>query len=200
VKRGAVVPLTLAERANRALYLAGDRSIEQLDIFIRKAGAPAMCPSLTYRLKLFNGGKDPTAPDPSTGILGFRYCDCIGGACWCQGVDRYQEVRFSHIYKGWMNTDSIMMDARLRAPRCWMKVAVPTAGDVMVCETGSPGHPNCGHISTIVGYKLATFDAKDRACWDAIEAVDVADRHGRANKRTTGRGWFGTGARCSCAR
>lgn len=187
--RGVVVPLTRADRRQRALYLAGEATIDTLDVFVRKAGAAKMCPSLTYRLKVFNGGKDPRAADPSTGILGYRFCDCMGGACWCQGCDRYQPARFSP-YKGWMNTDSAMIEARMKSPRCWIRVPTPIAGDVMVCETGSPGHEKCGHVSTIVGYKLDRFDWKDRDCWEAIEAVDVAFRSGRANRRTTGRGWF----------
>lgn len=183
--RGLVVPLTAEQRVQRMLYLAGEAPLDSLDPFVRKASAPQDCPSLTYRLRLFNGGKDPTAPDPSTPFMGFRFCDCSGAGAWTQGHDRYQPKRAAHVYKGWLNTNSKIADA-LGARRCFVPVDRPTPGDIIVCASDE----RIGHEGGIVGYKLGYFDPRRIECWEAIEVVDVAARKGRANRRTTGRGWF----------
>jgi hypothetical protein len=202
--RGLVVPLTALQIRQRALYLAGEVPLETLDEHVRRDRAPSLCPTLYYLLKEHNGGKDPTAADPAdwwskpgSSTVNVT-CDCIGGASWCGGWDRYQPVRFSHIYDGWINTDSMIMDAR-GPRRCFIPLERPEPGRFLVCASGSPGH-QVGHISVCVGYKLAEWEPKARECWEAIQVVDVAARRNpdgspaRANRRTTGRGWYGTGA------
>jgi hypothetical protein len=61
---------------------------------------------------LGEGGRNPLNLSPFTpnenGKLG---SDCIGFVLWCLGIDRYQPKRFTY-YSGWMNTDSIIADAK----------------------------------------------------------------------------------------
>ncbi len=196
--RGRIVPLTPSQVVARARYLAGELAVHELDDHVLlRTDTPEHCPVIYYRLHDHNGGKDPTTTDPAdrwtsdTGVACVT-CDCIGGASWCAGFDRYQPDRFAHIYDGWINTDSALMDAHGPA-KCFTDVRRPDPGTMIVCRSGSLHH-TVGHVGTVVGYKLAEWDASIPACWEAIDVVDVAGRAGRANMRTTGRGWFGTGA------
>lgn len=159
--RGIVLGLTLAQVAARALQL----------------GAPDFVDGY-YLLSEHNGGKDPTAPDPfdrwsnpgSTFVN--RTGDCIGGASWCGGFDRYQPVRFAHLYGGWINTDSMLLDAT--GPRkCFEPLVAPVAGCFLVAPTGSPGFEKCGHIITLHTVP-DVFDIDDIACWKATLGCDVA--------------------------
>ncbi len=192
--RGALVPLKLEQVASRARYLAGLVTDEALD---RHVHAPArLCPIGYYRLDDHNGGKDPNAPDPfsrwakpgSTFVC--VTSDCIGGAAWCGGFDRYQPQRFAHIYGGWINTDSMRLDAGGPA-KCFERLERPTPGCFVVFASGAHGH-RVGHIGTVIGVP-AEWDAKERECWQALQVVDIAARAGRANRLTTGSGWYGVG-------
>lgn len=201
--RGVALYLTPEQVVARALYLAGERSLGDLDAHIRTHGLPVppwsteKCPTIYYRLSGYNGGKDPTAPDcadhwTQAGGSPAVTSDCVGGAAWCSGFDRYQPTRFKHIYDGWINTDSMIMDAR-GPGKCFESIGRPERGTMIVCRSGTRGHA-IGHVGIVVGYQRAEWDPSDRACWEAIEVVDVAGRTGRANLRTTGRGWFDTDA------
>jgi hypothetical protein len=196
--RGNVVALTAAQRVARARYLIGCGTIDSLDEHVRKTGAPVTCPYGYYLLKEHNGGKDPTAPDPfdrwrkpdSDHVN--RTADCIGGAAWIGGWDRYQPVRFAHIYSGWINTDSMRMDAGGKA-RCFRRLERPEPGCYVVCASGSPGH-KVGHIGTVLAVPDG-WDRKERDAWLALKVVDVAGRGAKkANDLTTGRGWYGADA------
>lgn len=187
--RGRVLPLTQDERVARALYLAGSISGYDLDSGIRSP--ISQCPTLSYMLHTYNGGKDPTAPHPADVNLATFTADCIGGAAWVGGFDRYQPIRFAHIYDGWINTDSMIIDAR-GPMRCFIKLAAPEPGCFVVCASGSPGH-RIGHIGTVVEVP-PSFDRANRDHWHAMKVVDVAARAGRANAMTTASGWFGTDA------
>jgi hypothetical protein len=208
-KRGLVVPLTDDEIVQRALYLAGKASIDTLDQYVRKTGAPSICPAIYYLLKGYNGGKDPTAPDPAdrwskSGSTFINItCDCSGGNSWMGGFDRYQpdRMRASVGYGGWFNTDSKILDATLPLKagekRCFESDPLPNRGRIIVCKSGSPGH-TIGHEGRIVGYRgdISKFDPNNRAHWDLIDVVDVSSQGAgkRANLLRTGRGWYGTGA------
>lgn len=196
--RGLVLPLTAKQRIQRALYVAQLAETLWLDPWARRTGAPGKCPDGFYLLKDHNGGKDPTAADPfdrwskdgSTFVN--RTADCIGGAAWIGGWDRYQPIRFAHIYGGWINTDSMRLDAKGPA-KCFAKLDAPAPGCYVVCGSGSPGH-KIGHIGTVISVPDG-FDRKAREAWDALEVVDIAARTPRpANALTTGRGWFGADA------
>jgi len=205
VSRGTVVPLTPAQVVARALYLADEKTILDLDDHVLvRTDTPERCPTIFYRLEAHNGGTDPTAPDPASrwrteGGFNAVTCDCMGGAAWCAGFDRYQPMRMRKAigYGGAFNTNSMILDITLPLltgeTRCFESLGRPEPGSMIVCKSGSPGH-KVGHVGTVVGYQLAEWDPTQRACWEAIEVVDVAGRAGRANKRTTGVGWRGTGA------
>jgi hypothetical protein len=212
--RGLVIDLTQSQILNRMRYLAGEIPLEELDDYIDKdtsrlrklggydeasPGTPTYCPDIFYLLKDHNGGKDPTAPDCATrwskagASFVNRTSDCIGGMAWAGGFDRYQPERFSHIYDGWINTNSMIMDARSSSPRCFASLDRPEPGCFVVCGSGSPGH-DVGHIGGVVSVP-AEWDPSARECWDAVAVVDVASVGARrANTRRTARGWFGTGA------
>jgi hypothetical protein len=185
VTRGKVLGLTLDQVAARARYLASPQCVAG---YYRLNGEKDGLPP-------YNGGKDPTAPDPfdrwvkpggkNTNIT----ADCIGGAAWCGGFDRYQPERFAHLYDGWINTDSMLMDAKGKA-KCFVLLDRPTIGAFVVCPTKSPGHPKAGHIGTIIGVP-AEWDPEIVECWRALRVVDVASRGAsRANIETTGAGWY----------
>jgi CHAP domain-containing protein len=84
----------------------------------------------TSRYKLGAGGRSPLAMTPFTDRDGVLGCDCVGFTCWCLGHDRYQPKTF-HYYDGWINTDSLMSDAR--GKQDWYEPArKPEPGDVVV--------------------------------------------------------------------
>lgn len=211
--RGIVVPLTPAQVVARARYLAGELTIHDLDehVLIR-TDTPEHCPVIFYRLNgksdgypPHNGGKDPCATDPADrwSKKGSTFVnvtsDCVGGASWCSGFDRYQAARFTRVprFEGWINTDSMLWEAR-NVEQCFVDVGRPELGTMIVCRSGSPGH-DTGHVGVVIGYRGAEWDPTVRELWSLIDVVDVAGRkvNGkpvRANRRTTGRGWAGTGA------
>lgn len=171
------------------------------------------CPPLYYRLPYPNGGTDPTAPDPAARVphpnVTARVLDCSAGGWWCQGIDRFVIGLEIEGYKdlvgrlvgSWLNTDSCILGAQLGLRNPGLRfLDEPEPGCVMTCESGSPGH-KVGHQATVTAYRGPRWDPTSRACWEAIEAVDCADRRDRegapvrTNALTTGRGWFGTGAR-----
>lgn len=202
--RGEVLPLTADERAQRMLYLAGLADITTLDPYVRKDGAPLRCPDLYYRLRDYNGGKDPRAPDPATrwskpgSTFVNRTSDCMGGAAWEGGFDRYQPDRFP-LYGGWINTDSMRMECRRvigpKSPRrCFERSPVPVRGGFVVYESGAAGR-EVGHIGGTPMGAPTGWNERDRASWDALKVVDIAARTPRpANQMTTGRTWWGTDA------
>lgn len=205
MSRGLVLPLTAAQRLTRMMYLAQRAKLAELDEYVRKAGAPQLCPDGYYRLNgkhdglpAYNGGKDPTAPDPfdrwrrPSKDFENRTADCIGGMAWCGGFDRYQPERFAHIYDGWINTDSMTLDA-VGESLCFERLERPELGCFVVCMSGSRGHA-VGHIGGVVAVP-AEWDPDVRECWKAISVVDVASRTpAKANQMTTALGWFDTGA------
>lgn len=174
--RGKVLGLTLEQVAARARYLASDECVDGF-----------------YLLKDHNGGKDPTAADPfdrwSKPGEEFvnRTADCIGGAAWCGGFDRYQQARFG-FYSGWINTDSMLMDAQ-GPQRCFVTIERPTVGCFVVAPSHSPGH-TIGHIGTVVAVP-AEWNPEIADCWKRVKVVDVASRGAgvRANRETTAIGW-----------
>lgn len=185
MSRGKVLGLSLEQVAARARYLASSECIAG---YYRLNGDEDGLPP-------YNGGKDPTAPDPFDrwSKPGSKFtnitADCIGGAAWCGGWDRYQVERFP-LYKGWINTDSMLADARGKA-RCFVLLERPTVGAYVVAPTKSPGHPKAGHIGTIIDVP-AEWDADIEDCWRRVKVVDVASRGAgvRANQQTTAIGWF----------
>lgn len=199
--RGIVVKLTREQIVTRAMYLAGRARLEDLDQHVRKEDAPSECPTIYYLLKGHNGGKDPTASDPSDrwSNPGSTFvnvtCDCSGGNAWMHGFDRFQPKRFSHIYDGWINTDSKMMDAS-GPQKCFRSVGRPEPGTIIVYKTHKRnGKTIIGHEGTVVGYRgdLSKWDPKVRKNWSLIDVVDVSARGAgqRANLLRDGSWWYG---------
>ncbi len=177
----------------RGLVLA--MSPEQVVARARYLGSNS-CPDIYYLLHEHNGGKDPTASDPADRwskpgeTFQNRTADCIGGASWCGGWDRYQPERFEHLYDGYINTDSMILDA-LGPARCFEPLDRPEPGAYVVAPTGSKGFEACGHIGTIVDVP-PEWDHDTLDCWRHVLIVDVALRSpARANKLSTAAYWFG---------
>ncbi len=218
--RGVVLPLSQDQILQRMRYLVGEAPLSSLDKYINKdpnqilqlkgyyahQSSPIpdfMCPNGYYLLKDYNGGVDPTTPDPFTRWKKPRQaftnvtCDCIGGMAWCGGWDRLQLVRFSHLYGGYINTDSIFLDVEFKGgPRCFKKLKSPRPGCFLVAKTGSRGHEKCGHIGGVLDYDGVEFDAKERDCWKRMRVANVAatGQGMRANVATTGLGWWNADA------
>jgi hypothetical protein len=201
--RGVVLPLTQQQRVQRMLYLAGLCEVQALDPHVRWTGAPKQkCPDIFYLLRDHNGGKDPTAADPADrwskegSTFTNRTADCIGGAAWCGGFDRYQPVRFAHRYSGWINTDSMRMDANVEM-KCFIRLSIPEPGCFVVYASDPQGKTHgkpVGHIGCVIATP-AEWDEKSRESWADLEVVDVASRSPRpANQLTTGLGWYGKNA------
>jgi hypothetical protein len=198
-QRGVVIPLTAQQRCNRARYLGGLLDSKALDAYVRNP--KPTCPDIFYRLKDFNGGKDPTGPDPATRWTktGSAFTnvtsDCIGGAAWCGGFDRYQPGRFP-LYEGWINTDSMVADA-IGAQACFRVLDKPEPGCFVVAASGSgPRDGSIGHIGTVVEIPSGIWSDSE-AQWRAVVVVDIAARGVgvRANKATTAYGWYTRQAR-----
>jgi hypothetical protein len=194
VTRGIVLGLTPAQVASRAKYLGNVASAWDLDDHVREP-TPKIVDGY-YLLEGHNGGKDPTARDPwdrwhkDGGAFENRTADCIGGASWCGGFDRYQPERFP-LYDGWINTNSMIEDALGKAT-CFELLDRPAIGCFMVAPTGAPGvFTHCGHISTVYSAP-EEWDHDNFDCWRHVLAVDVAARTpSPANARTSGAVWFG---------
>ena len=196
---GTVLPLTTAQIVSRALYLIGELDATKLDPYVRDPD-PA-CTTIYYRLEYPNGGLDPTNKDPAARWLNdektftFITADCVAAIAWCGGWSRKQPIRFGHVpgYNGSINTNSIMIDAR-GARKCFVPIDRPELGSFVVCESGSPGH-DVGHTGVVISVP-AEWDATKRECWKALGVANIASMGyaQRANVRTTGVGWYGTGA------
>lgn len=178
--RGIVLGLTLDQIAARAELLGSPDFIDGY-----------------YLLSGHNGGKDPTAADPfdrwSNEGSQFvnRTGDCIGGASWCGGFDRYQPERFKlRGWDGWINTDSMLEDA-LGHASCFVLLAAPVRGCFLVAPTGAPGFERCGHIMTIHTVPV-DFAIDDEGTWKRLLGADVASLGParRANTTHDATWWF----------
>lgn len=198
--RGLVLPLTAEQRVARMKYLAGMLTIEHLDFWPRATPVELdtipgyedgrnTCADGYYLLKDHNGGKDPTAIDPfdrwsmpgKTFVN--RTADCIGAMAWCGGFDRYQPVRFAHLYDGWINTDSMLMDA-IGPKKCFEVIIQPEPGCFVVFASGSCGHA-IGHIGGVIEAPDGTGWCGTDADWGRLVTVDNASRgQHRSNIKT----------------
>ncbi len=99
-----------------------------------------------------NGGRDPNAKDPCS--VGTRTADCVGFALWAMGLDRYQPDFVCGSYEGWINTNSMMLDALgLRSFFTPMVELVyphllvyPSASKKLLAQ----GYPRVGHVGVVV--------------------------------------------------
>lgn len=179
---GLFRPTTRAEAVERARRLAGP------------AGA-----AIRYRLADHQGGRDPHAADCASHwkspIIGVSYAtaDCAGFVAWVLGFDRYQPKDFA-IYGGWLNCDSIVIDAR--TIESWFKIVnTPMPGDVIVYPSIDLDHDGdrdrVGHIGLIT----AVMPSWQRESWGALRVVHCSGGNDRIYKRaireTTALPWAG---------
>lgn len=185
-KRGVDLGLTEQQAIDRARSMAG------------VAGA-----GIRYRLNYPNGGDDPTRAIPAADNGGVQVCDCVGFACWCLGIDRYdpgQSVKEDtadatefHTYGGYVNTDAIIIDAS--GPRQKFEfIDRPHPGCLVVYGSVDRGKPGgrVGHVGVVVGVP-AEWDPSVSDCWRRLEVIDCASRSGRAILKNPNGGmtWFG---------
>lgn len=145
--------------------------------------------AMPSRYVLGAGGRSPNAVTPFTvrdGVLG---CDCVGFTSWCLGHDRYQPKTFPH-YDGWINTDSLMSDARDTCT--WYEpIARPEPGDVVVFPSihRNGARVRMGHIGLVTDVPDDfpddfRFTQADRRSW--LAHVTVIDCAGAASRRANG--------------
>lgn len=198
--RGIVLGLTGAQIAARARYLGQLATSEVLDGYVNGGRpVPTKCVDGYYLLDKEhgerNGGSDPAAQDPfyrwSKAGSSFvnRTGDCVAGAAWCGGWDRYQPKRFAHIYEGSINVNSMLLDA-FGPMKCFEPLVVPEPGCFVVAPTGAEHFKGCGHVATVYAVP-PEFDPNVEDCWRHVLAVDVAHRDPHpANRPTTAQAWF----------
>jgi hypothetical protein len=144
---------------------------------------------LPTRYVLGAGGRDPKADTPLTKRDGVLGSDCIGLTCWALGHDRYQPGSFD-FYSGWINTDSMMMDAR-RDCTWYAPTAMPVPGDVVVFPSiiADGVRQRIGHIGLIVEVPddlppdVWSEPAASRRAWlQRIKVIDCASSAARRNR------------------
>jgi len=123
-----------------------------------------------------SGGFDPRNPDCGSHweLKGRTVVtsDCVGWYCWVRGVDRFQPVRFAHLYGGWQNTDSIIQDAT-GPQRCWRRLERPVKGCAVVYPSTFLGKVRLrmGHIACVTDVP-AEFAPETTEWWKAVRVVD----------------------------
>lgn len=143
---------------------------------------------------LGEGGRNPANLTPFTpnakGALG---SDCIGFVLWCLGIDRYQPKLFTH-YDGWMNTDSIMQDAKTGiGGGLWKLLDRPERGCLVIFPSI---HKNgkmtrMGHVGIVVEVPaewpsdLASWNSKARR--ELLKLVKVIDCNASMSRRLLGK-------------
>lgn len=172
-------------------------SLEQTAARAKQLGDPSFVAGY-YRMD-HAGGSDPTAPDPfarwqfpdKNGVMhGAITAECIAGAAWSGGWDRFQPVRFAHLYDGSINCNSMLLDANGPA-KCFVIEPEPIEGCYVVAPTGVPGFEECGHILTMHTVPARRWDIDDITCWRGVLGTDIASRgSSRANTTHDITWWF----------
>ncbi len=193
-----IVPLTLAERAARLEWLYG---IEKV------SSAPGL-----YSLKSGEtGGRNPAALTPFAACEdGRQRADCTGVAMWGQGIDRYQSESRFPLYGGWINTDSMLMDALSERTITGSGGRVPKRAMFREVHEAQPGHlivypavydqgvkakGSIGHVVTVVEVRCTEWPGLAAAAGDIIVVHCHGGRIGRTKRavdRTTLRSAMGT--------
>jgi hypothetical protein len=111
------------------------------------------CTTQKAKYILGEGGRNPANLNPFTpnakGVLG---SDCVGFVLWCLGIDRYQPKLFTY-YDGWMNTDSIIEDAKTGVGGgLWKLLDRPEPGCLVVFPSLRKGGKmiRMGHVGLVV--------------------------------------------------
>ncbi len=180
--RGVVLNLTPEEVAARARYLASSR-----------------CAHIYYRLEYPNGGTDPSAVDPAArwranpqGQINVT-ADCIAGAAWCGGWDRFQPIRGAHVWEGRFNCDSIRIEVS-QYGKCFERLERPEPGAMLVYGSvdydRAGDRDRVGHVGTIMEVPLE-WDEIEPSCWSLLTVCEIGSGGTRANRVTSGIKWFG---------
>jgi hypothetical protein len=159
-----------------------------------------------------NGGRDPHALDPASqwtdGDDVFRSLDCSGYYFYVTGADRFQPETFPH-YGGYMNTDSVLLDARgwagtrtqdyrerqKRAKQAWWRVVAPRAGCGVVYGSvdRNGDEPRVGHIGKVM-YVDTSIPVTEPLFWEQMRVAHCssgnARQFGHAIAETNGMIWF----------
>jgi hypothetical protein len=132
------------------------------------------------------GGRSPVVSHPFTTRGDRLGADCVGFTSWCLGHDRFQPKTFT-TYGGWINTDSLMTDAR--GNRTWYEpIACPEPGDVVVFPSLRKDSlmTRMGHIGLIVEVpadmpeNVYALPAVERRRWlGRVRVIDCAASPGR---------------------
>lgn len=132
------------------------------------------------------GGDDPTAPHCADWSYGWRKltADCVGFMLYCAGISR-QQPDYAGLNGMWLNTDSILSDARghrrffrfLDAGERVLPADLLVSPSVFVNGTRTKD----GHCGVIIRPKPS--DAFDHL------VIDCSPRHGRTTAINTGGHW-----------
>ncbi len=117
---------------------------------------------IRYRLKRYNGGRDPFADHPATWApdWGVWVCDCAGFVCWAMGVDRFQPghetksgklVGKYEFWGGYINTDSMIAEAE-RDGKWFEVIDKPEPGCLVVTRSSYKNgkRTRVGHVMMCV--------------------------------------------------
>lgn len=156
---------------------------------------------IKYRLTKFNGGKDPYGEHPSVGSYSYGNrtptCDCSGFVAWALGFDRFQPKDRFPSYGGWVNTDSMISDAK-RSGSFFELLTAPEWGCLVVSPSkykrvdGRRKRVKVGHVGMVVGPLPAEWGDN----WDDLRVVHCSSsnsRRGGAIQETSGSGFRGRG-------
>jgi hypothetical protein len=147
------------------------------------------------------GGRNPKNDTPFTLKDNRLGSDCVGFTAWCLGHDRYQPKSFP-FYDGWINTDSLMMDAK--AKRTWYaRIGKPEPGDVVVFPSivQDGVRKRIGHIGLVtfvprdIPDDVYSLSDTERRRW--LKQVGVIDCAGSQGRRLNGRAVAETSAAAS---
>lgn len=138
------------------------------------------------------GGRDPNATTPFTTKDGVVGSDCVGWVLWALGIDRYQPKIFTY-YDGWMNTDSIIDDAKTGVGgKLWKILSRPEPGCLVIFPSI---HVNgkmtrMGHVGLVVEVPgewpvdFASWSAQERK--NLLGLVKVIDCNASLGRRLKG--------------
>ena len=116
-----------------------------LDDVLARA-ASSLGRKVPIRYKLGTGGRDPDLDSPE-GPDGC--CDCSGFVCWALGISRRTDHPWYRRFNGgWINTDSIVADAKADVG-FFARLTRPQVGSLVVFDAGK----KIGHVGIVAAVK-----------------------------------------------
>lgn len=191
-------PALAVERARRLADLEAGRS-----------------PAARHPYILGGGRFDPRSPDDEPWTLPEsarpaviqRYgraragCDCRGFVCWCYQLPAKRDgfnARGSVV--GWINTDSMIEDARGAQPDLFRVARAPAPGVLVVYPSirrrELPGasadgskRARVGHVGLVERYRGAEWDPTRPECWALLDVIQSGSTGSPAVRTITGSLW-----------